>query len=549
MTTQATEPRTQDLEFDPPGPGSWQLDATHWPRPVTRLMAEVYVAPFARGFSESLRRYGLPILGPEVRFVNGFAYSTVQPAVEGELPERFDNAARAFEMKLWREDVRRWDEEAKPASIRAHLALQRVDPASLDRDALLGHLEDCRAHLERMFEQHYRFNAPALVPTGDFLVQGSELSGLPPERLLVLLGGSAPVSAGGEDGLDALGEAVRGDEEALTILESGEPAPDILGALRRRRDAVGTAASRYLDMVECRLLDGFDVGYPCGFELPEILVQAIRSAVSRSGRESRDSEEELRVARDNVPERERGRFDELLAEARHTYRLRDERSIYSSVWALGLIRRAVLAAGGRLAAEGRIDEPAHLVDADFAEIVSLVRGGARPTGEELAARARFRATHTAAEAPPLLGDEPQGPPPLDGLPEPVARVTRAVGISLELLFAGSEAESEEWVVRGLAASRGSYEGTARVLAGPDELARLRQGDVLVTASTSEAFNVALPLVGAIVTDSGGLLSHAAIVAREYGIPGVVGTRDATRLIEDGARVRVDGDAGEVVVLP
>ena len=57
----------------------------------------------------------------------------------------------------------------------------------------------------------------------------------------------------------------------------------------------------------------------------------------------------------------------------------------------------------------------------------------------------------------------------------------------------------------------------------------------------------LPLLGALVTDSGGLLSHAAIVSREYGIPGVVGCRDATALIADGARVRVDGTAGEVVV--
>jgi rifampicin phosphotransferase len=58
----------------------------------------------------------------------------------------------------------------------------------------------------------------------------------------------------------------------------------------------------------------------------------------------------------------------------------------------------------------------------------------------------------------------------------------------------------------------------------------------------------LPLLGALVTDSGGLLSHAAIVSREYGIPGVVGTRDATTLIHDGALVRVDGAAGAVEIL-
>jgi pyruvate,water dikinase len=123
----------------------------------------------------------------------------------------------------------------------------------------------------------------------------------------------------------------------------------------------------------------------------------------------------------------------------------------------------------------------------------------------------------------------------------------AMGIAMGELFGSSAAPHEENVLRGLAASGGVYEGPVRLIAGPSEFDRIVQGDVLVTESTSEAFNILLPLLGAIVTDSGGLLSHSAIVAREYGIPGVVGTRDATDRVPDGARVRVDGDAGEVTV--
>jgi rifampicin phosphotransferase len=87
-----------------------------------------------------------------------------------------------------------------------------------------------------------------------------------------------------------------------------------------------------------------------------------------------------------------------------------------------------------------------------------------------------------------------------------------------------------------------------VIHAPDEFSRLEQGDVLITRATSAYFNTVLPLLGALVTDRGGQLSHAAIVAREYGIPGVVGTKVATTQILDGARVRVDGDAGEVTLL-
>jgi pyruvate,water dikinase len=137
---------------------------------------------------------------------------------------------------------------------------------------------------------------------------------------------------------------------------------------------------------------------------------------------------------------------------------------------------------------------------------------------------------------------------MSGLPPAVARVMRATVIALTAVFGSSEAQHEEQLLRGLAASPGVYEGPARRVSNPSEFDRIVRGDVLVTESTTEAFNILLPLLGAIVTDSGGLLSHSAIVAREYGIPGVVGTREATERIADGVRVRVDGDSGEVTVL-
>ena len=174
-------------------------------------------------------------------------------------------------------------------------------------------------------------------------------------------------------------------------------------------------------------------------------------------------------------------------------------------------------------------------------------GAPEPSAEELAARAEYRATHTAKDAPPILGDPPAPPPDPSGLPPAAARVMQAMGIVMAEMLGSSEEEHEEHVLRGLAASRGVYEGPARRIAGPSEFDRIVKGDVLVTESTSEAFNILLPLLGAIVTDSGGLLSHSAIVAREYGIPGVVGTREATERIADGTRVRVDGDSGEVTV--
>jgi phosphoenolpyruvate synthase/pyruvate phosphate dikinase len=103
-------------------------------------------------------------------------------------------------------------------------------------------------------------------------------------------------------------------------------------------------------------------------------------------------------------------------------------------------------------------------------------------------------------------------------------------------------------LEGISVSPGIYEGIARVIKDPVDFHRLQQDDVLISKCTSSSFNVVMPLLGALVTDRGGLLSHAAIVAREYGIPGIVGARKATSVIPDGSRVRVDGAAGTVEVL-
>jgi pyruvate,water dikinase len=123
----------------------------------------------------------------------------------------------------------------------------------------------------------------------------------------------------------------------------------------------------------------------------------------------------------------------------------------------------------------------------------------------------------------------------------------AMGVVISELF-GKGPKPEGPLIRGRPVSPGVYTGTARVVQHAGEFNRLQRGDVLVTTSTSAAFNVVLPLLGAIVTDRGGQLSHAAIVAREYGIPAVVGTLKATGGIPDGARIRVDGTAGTVEIV-
>jgi phosphohistidine swiveling domain-containing protein len=534
--------------YEPPGPGSWTLDPVHFPRPVTRYWSEMHPEPFRRGFSELTRFYGMLIDARVMAYVNGFAYGTVVPIAPEEAPQRFQRAEEVFEHKLWREQLRDWDETFKPRSIRLHKELQLVDLDGLSDTELVAYLGRCRDHHIEMIYQHMRFSGAALVPQGDFLAHVGDWTDVSPSDLLGLTRGSAPVSAGASGELERLTAALGRDEDARRMLESDQDPGEVLEQMSSRDDETGRALCAYLDLVGYRLLDGFDISGPYALELPDALLRAIR--VSTQGRRPDDGDLAARIAevREKVPEDHRAEFDELLAEARLMYRIRDERGVFSDIWASGIMRRAALAGGRRLAAAGKVHEPEHFVDAGFDEMSALLSGADAPSADELARRFAERSSRSAKEAPPLLGPAAPAPPDPSGLPPAAGRLMRALGIAIDALFAGSEAEHEEDVIRGLGASKGVYEGPARCISGPAEFDRIRQGDVLVTPATTEAFNILLPLLGAIVTDSGGLLSHSAIVAREYGIPGVVGTREATDRIAEGARLRVDGDAGAVTVL-
>jgi|SRR5579884_2112126 len=539
-----------ELRFEAPGPGSWTLDAVHFPRPVTRYWAEMHPEPMMRGTRDFTSYYGMLLDHLEFRYVNGFAYSTRRLVAPEEVPARFARAEEVFANKLWREQLEEWDEVFKPVSIRTHRELQAVDPDHLSDAELVEYLERCREHHIAMIFQHMRFTGAAMVCIGDLLCHAGDWTGVPPAELLGMMRGAAPVSAGASGELARMVGAIRADAAAQALLDSGGEAGELLTRLRSLDSEAGRAVDEYLDLVGYRLLDGFDISGRYALEMPDALLRAIRASVQAEGEEPVEREVEAKIAeiRAKVAPEHRAEFDELLGEARAMYRIRDERGVFSDIWASGIMRRAVLSAGRRVASRGRIHDPEHMVDAGYEEMRALILAVDGPSADELAERHAWRTSHSAKQAPPLLGPPPPPPPSLDGLPPAEARMMRAVGVGMTSLFAPSEAPHEGDTLRGLSASGGVYEGPARRVAGPAEFDRIAQGDVLVTECTSEAFNILLPLLGALVTDSGGLLSHPAIVAREYGIPGVVGTRDATERIADGARVRVDGDAGEVTVL-
>ena len=395
--------------------------------------------PFLRGTHEFMTFYGTPIYGMETQYVNGFAYNTMRPAPDAEIPERFARAEEVWARKVWRDQLREWDDQAKPAAVKTHRELQAVDADALSDDVLVEYLTRCRAHHSAMIFQHMRFTGSAMLPVGDLLAHLGAWTGVAPAETLAMLRGAAPVSAGASGELERLIVAINNDTAARTLLDSdGDPAKT-LAELRGSGGDVGAAMSGYLDLVGCRLLDGFDISGRYALELPDALLRAIRLSVDAGVSEETDVDARIADIRGQVPDEHKAEFDELLGEARLMYRLRDERGVFSDIWASGIMRRAALAAGRRAENKGRVHDAEHFIDAGFDEMCALVTGAGAPSADELAQRFAERSSRTAKEAPPSLG--PPAPPPPDpaGLPPGVARVMTAVGIALGELFGSSEA--------------------------------------------------------------------------------------------------------------
>jgi pyruvate,water dikinase len=122
-----------------------------------------------------------------------------------------------------------------------------------------------------------------------------------------------------------------------------------------------------------------------------------------------------------------------------------------------------------------------------------------------------------------------------------------MGFDLEGVLAGGEGGLEGDTIRGVGASPGQVTAPARVLHGPEDFDQMKPGDILVAGITTPAWTPLFAMASGVVTDIGGPLSHGSIVAREYGIPAVLGTGIATKTIQSGQTITVDGSIGTVTI--
>jgi rifampicin phosphotransferase len=217
-------------------------------------------------------------------------------------------------------------------------------------------------------------------------------------------------------------------------------------------------------------------------------------------------------------------FDAMLEVAQRYAALR-ERQARDFTLGWPLLRRCALRLGESLAEVGVIDEP---VDVFFLTRGEL--GGGESFRDVIADRRRTWERQRRLAAPLALGAPPKA---IRSLVHGAAETARTRPVPSDAILVGEPA------------SPGRATGRVRIVRGPDDFHGLRDGEVLVARLTTPAWTPLFGRAAAVVTDGGTLAAHASLVAREYGIPAVVGTGDATLRLRDGQAVTVDGGAGTV----
>lgn len=229
------------------------------------------------------------------------------------------------------------------------------------------------------------------------------------------------------------------------------------------------------------------------------------------------------------------RFETLLEMAQRYASLREEQaSALTLAWPA--LRRAVLRLGDVLVARGALARAEEVFFVERAELATALAAASGATRLAVRADDRRRTHERRARLTPPLA--------LGALPGPMAA---AFARAVEGMRAAPSATGAN-VVSGMAASPGRVRGRARIVRGPEDFHRLRDGEVLVAPTTAPAWTPLFARASAVVTDGGSVVAHASLVAREYGIPSVVGTGNATERLVDGMEVVVDGSAGHVEIV-
>ena len=563
----------------------WFYNSMHFPEPMSAFDMVTAEAAYCALGSANTRVHCLPTtLGIDHRIINGRVYiggnAVTDPAEIARRTTEFQQRAFYY-YENWERLYAQWRTKMLTL-IREAQALPKVELPDLEplehvragRGVASNHylLDTYQKALEgyfRMWHHHFEF---LLLGYGAYLtffgfckqafpeisdqtvarmVAGIDAEIFRPDDELRRLARCAVQLGVGEkfrDGLTA-------DAIIRSLQEAGEPGREWLQELQAARDPwfninVGDGFYHYHRSWNDDLSMPF-AGLP-GYIRRVQAGESLERPVERLRQERRRLIEDYRDLLGS--DEERAAYDQMITLAHRVFPYVEGHKFYCEHWYTNLFFNRIREFGGLLARHGFFADAEDVFQLTHYEVESAIidlmtswSNGSPPRGPEhwpQIVRERRAAIQAWArhDTPPALGPVP------DIIDDPA--IVMLWGITRESLDAWLNAsdDSAATEIRGFAASSGVVEGTARIVRSVEEISRLQDGDILVCQVTNPTWAPIFQKISGAVSDIGGSMSHAAIVAREYGLPAVVGTGTATSRIKDGQRIRVDGGRGIVTLL-
>ena len=541
---------THDVVFPTPEEidGFWALDKMHAPRPITPLSFDLIVYTLAEGFTKAQAEYDCPIM-VTTREINHFFYVSFHPIPdEAEIQRRMGHYHEKLAAKV-PSIGKTWEEEWKPDVIAKNIPLKTTDWSALSDTELIAKLDELTQWMRDQWWIHGHVNfvllsSSAFCDLYDKVVQPDE-----PTEAYRMLQGFPTTSVDAARGLWALSRDVLASPTLKELFET-RAGSELLAALDDSDE--GRDFRRQLD----EFLFEFGWRHDAVYDLADVPWRedpAIPLSNIRALMELPDSEDPETQYQQNVAAREdlfarlrerladdpdtMAKLDELYEAARYSFPLTEDHAFYIDQLYISVFRRFVLAVGDRIVAKDVVDQPDDVFYLYRDELVDVLTNG----GDRRAIVAERRASFERASnvsAPTELGT----PPPPPDVPDPFmdALVSRLLGM------VPPEENADPDVLKAVAGSPGVYTGTARVCRSLAQASDdLEEGEIMVVEMTLPPWVPLFSLAGAVVSDVGGILSHSAIVARECGVPAVVGTNVGTTVIKTGQTITVDGNKGVV----
>ncbi len=464
----------------------------------------------------------------------GAGMSKQQEAALNPIIERFDTY---------------WHDELLP-EIKQHLAyFESSDLRGMSLDQMRAHLAEAMRRTECIGAIHHKILMPMLFAMSQFEEFYCELfDGATTLDALRLTQGFDNLIVKSDEALWQLSRTARAIPEVHMIL-SKHAASEVISTLEKSPASKPFLAELRSWLAEYgqRLNAVFNLNEPSWIEEPTPAIQNLQAyitlpdrqlemeSIAAAERETAVSEARAKLA--GYPQPVMARFEMLLNAAQISTVVHEDHNVWIDQRFFYHIHRITTAFGSRLAQTGTVDAADDVFYLTPEELQANSDSSLKPLVQQRKAEMAHFGQMTP---PPMLGTAP----PFD---------LSDSGSMVRAIFKGEMAQAngsqpEANLLQGLGGSAGVVQGTARVLHSLNEAGRLQPGDVLVTVATEPPWTPLFATAAAVVTDSGGVLSHTAVVAREYRIPAVVGTSMATKLIADGQLVEVDGRKGTVRIL-